>query len=113
MVSSETAVMYVYVLWLLGRRDFGVELKRLREVIARWWFMAHTTGRYTGSSESQIEADLNRLRGLGPGDADKFCETLDRIVRDTFTTDYWEITLPNRLDTSSASPDRSPPIGQR
>lgn len=101
MVSSETALMYVYVLWLLGRREFAVERKRLREVIARWWFMAHTTGRYTGSSETQIEADLNRLRDLPRGDADRFCETLDRIVADTFTTDYWEITLPNRLDTSS------------
>ena len=74
MVSSETALMYVYVLWLLGRRDFGVELKRLREVIARWWFMAHTTGRYTGSSETQIEADLNRASRSRTGDADKFCE---------------------------------------
>lgn len=107
MISSETALMYVYVLWLLGRRDFGVDLKRLREVIARWWFMAHTTGRYTGSSETQIEADLNRLREIPDGDADRFCNTLDRIVRDTFTNDYWEITLPNRLDTSSP---KSPPL---
>ena len=107
MISSETALVYVYVMWLLGRRDFGVELKRLREVIARWWFMAHTTGRYTGSSETQIEADLTRLREIRNGDADRFCETLDRIVRDTFTSDYWEITLPNRLDTSSS---KSPPL---
>ena len=107
MVTSETALMYVYILWLLGRRDFNVEIKRLREIIARWWFMAHTTGRYTGASDSQIEADLNRIRPLKNGDTDGFCEMLDRIVRDTFTKDYWEITLPNRLDTSSP---KSPPL---
>jgi hypothetical protein len=107
MISSETALIYVYTIWLLGRRDFGVEIKRLREVIARWWFMAHTTGRYTGSSESQIESDLNKLRDLDDGDAQGFCHLLDRIVKDTFTNDYWEITLPNRLDTSSA---KSPPL---
>ena len=107
MVSSETALMFVYIMWLLGRIDFGVELKRLRGVISRWWFMAHTTGRYTGSSETQLEADLNRTGDLPAGDAEKFCETLDRIVRDTFTQDYWDITLPNRLDTSSA---KSPPL---
>lgn len=107
MISSETALMYVYILWLLGRRDFNVNLKRLREVIARWWFMAHTTGRYTGSSETQIEADLNRVRSLQNGDTDGFCDMLDRIVRDAFTKDYWEITLPNRLDTSSP---KSPPL---
>ena len=107
MVSSETALMYVYILWLVGRHDFDVEIKKLREVIARWWFMAHTTGRYTGSSETQIEADLNRIRALSDGDSEGFCRLLDRIVRDTFTRDYWEITLPNRLDTSSP---KSPPL---
>ena len=107
MVSSETALVYVYILWLLGRRDFEVDLVRLRGVISRWWFMAHTTGRYTGSSESQIEADLNRIRELPEADGDAFCESLDKIVRDTFTTDYWDITLPNRLDTSSP---KSPPL---
>ena len=107
MVSSEAALVFVYVLWLLGRRDYGVELRRLRDVIARWWFMAHTTGRYTGSAETQLEADLTRIGNIPPGDSDTFCETLDRIVRDTFTKDYWDITLPNRLDTSSA---KSPPL---
>jgi hypothetical protein len=105
MVSSETALMYVYVLWL----NYGVDLQTLRRVIARWWFMAHTTGRYTGSSETQFEADLNRLRDIPTGSqsAERFCTTLDRIVLDTFTTDYWRITLPNRLDTSAA---KSPPL---
>ena len=107
MVSSEAALMFVYILWLLGRKDYGVGLRPLRDVIARWWFMAHTTGRYTGSAETQLEADLNRIASLPPGDSDKYCGTLDRIVRDTFTQDYWEITLPNRLDTSSA---KSPPL---
>src|SRR5262249_29200878 len=36
-----------------------------------------------------------------------FCAELDRIVRANFTGDYWEITLPNRLDTSSP---RSPAL---
>ncbi len=107
MISSQTALLYVYVLWLIGRLDFNVSLKRLRRVIARWWFMAHTTARYTGSSETQIEADLNKLRDIATGDADAFCNTLDAIVTDTFTRDYWDITLPNGLDRSSA---KSPPL---
>lgn len=105
MVTSENALIFTYVLWLIGKRDFGLDLKTLRGVIARWFFMAHTTGRYTSSPESAIEADLARIAILDPGDGAAFCAELDRIVRSNFTGDYWEISLPNRLDTSSA---RSP-----
>jgi hypothetical protein len=105
MVTSENALVYTYILWLIGRRDFGIDLKTLRSVIARWFFMAHTTGRYTSSPESQIESDLGRIGDLAAGDGSAFCLELDRIVRANFTGDYWDITLPNRLDTSSS---RSP-----
>lgn len=105
MVTSENALIYTYALWLIGRRDFALDLKTLRSVIARWFFMAHTTGRYTSSPESQIEADFGRIGTLYAGDGRAFCAELDRIVGAHFTGDYWEISLPNRLDTSSA---RSP-----
>jgi hypothetical protein len=105
MVTSENALVYTYILWLIGRRDFGIDRKPLRSVIARWFFMAHTVGRYTSSPESQIESDLGRISDLPAGDGAAFCAELDRIVRANFTGDYWEISLPNRLDTSSS---RSP-----
>ena len=105
MVTSENALIYTYILWLIGKRDFNLDLKTLRGVIGRWFFMAHTTGRYTSSPEGQIEADLARIGTLETGDGDAFCSELDRIVRSNFTGDYWGTSLPNRLDTSSA---RSP-----
>lgn len=102
MIASESAVIYTYVLWLIGKCDFSLDLGTLRRVVARWFFMAHTTGRYTSSPESQIEADLSRLVSLEPGDGQAFCDELDRIISANFTGDYWEISLPNRLDTSGA-----------
>ncbi len=107
MISSETAVMYVYIIWLVGRIEFKVDLQKLKEVTARWWFMAHTTSRYSNSPETQIEYDLNRIRSVSVENSDGFCQLLDHIVEDVFTRDYWEITLPNRLDTSSS---KSPPL---
>ena len=47
MITSENAVVYTYLMWLIGRRDFRLSYVELRGVIARWFFMAHTTGRYT------------------------------------------------------------------
>lgn len=99
MITAENALLYTYSLYLIGRRDFGVERMRLRDAIARWFFMAHTTARY--KSEGVFEADVNRLRPLPAGDGDAFCQCLDREIETVFTGDYWSISLPNRLATSS------------
>lgn len=105
MISSENAVLFSYALWLVGRIDFEIGLPPLRTVIARWFFMAHTTGRYTSSPESALEFDLGRISDLPKQDAAAFVAELERLIAANFTNDYWEISLPNRLDTSSA---RSP-----
>lgn len=102
MISSDNAIIFSYALWLIGRVDYGVPLDRLREVIARWFFMAHTTSRYSGSFETQVERDLAQLTDLKPGDADGFAAVLSKIVDDTLTTDFWQITLPNELASSAS-----------
>jgi hypothetical protein len=105
MVSSANAILYAYVFYLIGKRDFAVPIEELREIIARWFFMASLTGRYSSSPESQIESDLARLRDRSS--AAEFGEALDSVVRDTLTGDFWEIALPNALATSAA---RSPTL---
>jgi hypothetical protein len=105
MITSDNALLYSYTIWLIGHHDFGLTADELRPVIARWFFMAHTTGRYSNSPESQMEFDLGRIGGLPSGDGRAFIAELDRIIAANFTNDYWEISLPNRLDTSSS---RSP-----
>jgi len=102
MISSDNAVLFTYALWLYGRVDYGVPLDRLREVIARWFFMAQTTGRYSGTFETQFERDTARLSELKPGDADGYVRILSKTVDDTLTADYWTITLPNDLATSAS-----------
>jgi hypothetical protein len=102
MISSDNAVLFSYALWLIGRVHYRVRLDRLREVIARWFFMAHTTGRYTGAFESRFEQDAGRLADLAAGDADGYVRVLSSVVNDTLTADYWAITLPNELATSAS-----------
>lgn len=100
MISSETAILYTYSLWLIGRVDYKVAPDRLREVAARWFFMASLTGRYSGSVESQMEKDLSLLKSVT--NASEFCDALDGVVVDQLTPDYWAITLPNELATSAS-----------
>ena len=99
-ISSEMAVLYTHALWLIGKRDFKVDSYRLREVIARWFFMAALTGRYTGSPESRMEQDLALLReAYSPDD---FLRILNQQIEAVLTRDYWEVTLPNELETAAA-----------
>jgi hypothetical protein len=100
MVASQTNLMYCYALWLIGRVDYGVDIKRLRAAMARWFYMTSVTSRYTGSSETQMEADLAKLRSVTS--ADGYLAELDRICATELTTDFWEIRLPNDLERTTA-----------
>ena len=100
LISSQMAVLYTYALWLIGKRDFKVDLYRLREVMARWFFMATLTGRYTSSPEARFEQDMALLRGANT--ADDFVRILDEQISAVLTKDYWEVTLPNELETAAA-----------
>ncbi len=105
MISSQNALIFTYTLYLIGRTEFGVDEHDLRRVIAQWFFLTALTGRYTSSPESTMEFDLARLRGIA--DAASFVAVLRDICRNTLTNDYWSITLPTDLATSSA---RSPSL---
>lgn len=102
-VSSLNAILYSYVFYLIGRRDYSLSYRDLSGLIARWFFFVALTGRYTGSPESRMEQDLADLRGVDS--AEEFKARLQRKIDASFTSDYWQITLPNELATSSA---RSP-----
>lgn len=101
-LTSNMNIIYSYVIFLLGRTRYGVELARLRPLIARWLFMSQLTSRYTGSTESQIQRDLDRIEAGQVGDANAFEELLNEIVTSQLTPDFWRFNLPQQLDTSGA-----------
>jgi hypothetical protein len=105
MISSANNLLFSYMLYLIGRTEFGVDAFTLRKVIAQWFFMSAVTGRFTGSPESAMEFDLARLRGLSK--PEEFVEKLRQVCDVTLTTDFWGVTLPNDLATSSP---RSPSL---
>lgn len=100
LITSGVGLVYSYALYLIGLRDFQVGHTALRDVMARWLFLSQVTFRYSGAPETTIEADVARLEGLTT--ADEFIAALDAVVRDTFTPDFWDITLPNDLATSAS-----------
>lgn len=100
MITSQNNLLYTYALWIIGRVDFNVPVDELREVMARWFFMSQITGRYTNSPETRMQEDLNRLDGL-PENPAEFVKRLNQQIDAAITEDWWRVTLPDDLETSS------------
>jgi len=105
MISSQNNFLFSYILYLIGRTEYKVAEFELRRSISRWFFMSSVTGRFTGSPESAMEFDLARLRDVNT--ADGFVQMLNHICDITLTNDFWGVSLPNDLATSSP---RSPSL---
>jgi hypothetical protein len=100
MISSQNAMLYAYAFYLIGRQRFGLAEHKLQRLIGRWFYAASLTGRYTSSPETIMDGDLNRLKEVK--DADGFVTTLEGIMANELTNDFWTVTLPSNLDSSSA-----------
>jgi hypothetical protein len=93
--------MYSYVIFLIAKYDCGIEMSELRKLIARWFYFASLTGRYTSSAETKMEEDLNTIdKSIRAGEG--LPHILDRLIGTEITSDYWSITLPTSGLVSAA-----------
>ena len=100
-VASTNAVVFSYVLYLIGRYSYKVPPIKLNQVITKWIFMATITLFYTGSTESEVEKQFADLRDVK--DAEGFVSYLESVIETRFTDDYFAYTLPSSLEGSSAN----------
>lgn len=99
LIASGNSIVNSYVLFLIGKLNYSVEYKELEKVISKWFFMSSLTSRYSGSSESIMESDLNKIKNSK--DAEEFKNSLNMIIDSTLTNDFWNISLPNDLLVTS------------
>ncbi|WP_407282327.1 DUF262 domain-containing protein [Methanolobus sp. WCC1] len=105
MISSKNNLLFAYMLYLIGKTEYRIEEFDLRQAIARWFFMSCVTSRFARSPESDMEFDLARFRDVKDGK--QFINILEQVCDVTLTNDYWSVTLPNDMATSSS---RSPSL---
>ncbi len=99
LIASSNAVVFCYVLYLIGKYDYKVPAIELRKVIRKWIFMSTITYFYSGSTESDVEKQFADLRSVVS--ADEFVDYLNKVIETRFTDDYFRLTLPNELNTSA------------
>jgi len=102
LISSSMAVVNSYALYLIGKTEYKLDHNELENYIGKWFFMSVITSRYSSSPESQMEADLNKIKLCKTGL--NFKTVIDETIESNLTNDFCNITLPkDLLVTSSAN----------
>ena len=101
MVSSENALVYSYMMFLIGKYNFNINSEKLRKIIARWYYMVSTSSHYTGAFESTVQEELNDIDRIN--DAEEFEKYINDRISLVFTNDYFTHTIPDNLKSSAST----------
>ena len=96
MIRSQNTVNFAYVLYLtLCAQD--MDPAQIETLVRRWFVMSVLTGRYTGSSETAFGRDISNIDGQNAH------SYLDTIEQAELSDAFWNVGLPQQMDTSVAS----------
>ena len=96
LIRSQNTLNFAYILYLTLRSQ-GEVPQRIETVVRRWFVMSVLTGRYTSNTETAFGVDIGNINGQGAS-----CY-LDTIERAELSDAFWEVGLPQQMDTSVAS----------
>ena len=96
MVRSQNTVNFAYILYLTLRAQNEAP-ECIEKFVRRWFVMSILTGRYTGSPETAFGIDIGNIDRQG------VTGYLDTTERAELSDAFWEVALPQQMDTSVAS----------
>ena len=96
MIRSQNTLNFAYILYLTLRKQ-SVDSSKIETLVRRWFVMSVLTARYTGSPETAFDFDIRNIHEHG---AEKY---LERIELADLSNAFWNVGLPQNLDTSVAS----------
>lgn len=101
LIASSNAVIFSYVLYLIGKYEYKVKSVELNKIMIKWIFMSTVTLFYTGSTESEVEKQFADLRSISSSEG--FVNYLNDTIKTRFNDDYFKTVLPTELVSSSTS----------
>lgn len=97
MVRSQNVLNFDYALYL-ALKERKIDANKIEKIVRRWVVLSILTGRYSGSPESAFDYDIKRF--FSYNDPEEYL----RVTEAGDLSDaFWEVTLPQRFDTSVAS----------
>lgn len=97
LLHSQMTLDFAYMLYLKISKDSDISHALVKSYVQRWFVLSTLTGRYASSPESAMNRDIRVINEKG------FVEFLKDIEASELSDTYWNITLPQRLETTSTS----------
>lgn len=95
--NSQMTLTFGYTLYLMLHDDPNIPKEKIKFYVAKWYVLSTLTGRYTGSPETAMEADIRRIREKG------FIEVLAETEAVELSEAFWTAGLVQKLETSAAT----------
>ena len=96
LIRSQNTVNFAYILYLT-LREKDLEPAAIETLVRRWFVMSVLTSRYTNSPETTFGVDVSNIHEQG---ADTYLDTIERA---NLSDSFWDVGLPQRMDTPVAS----------
>lgn len=100
MITQPNAFMFIYGIYLIGI-DLSIDRRILERTISSFFFMSTLSRRYTSSSETRAQQDIQAIKdNIEKGIS--FQNTLEEFMQSSLTKDFFEIQLDSELNVSGA-----------
>lgn len=96
LIKGRMAIDFAYMLFIRLRNDKTIDKLKVNHYVQKWYVMSVLTSRYGASPESQMERDLRAIKDKG------FLRFYDEVMAN-YGDDYWNVSLPQTLQTSSST----------
>ena len=96
LIRSQNTINFAYILFLT-LRDLKTPFPEIQTLVRRWFVMSVLTGRYTNSPETTFTVDIRNISEQGAR------SYLDTIERAELSDAFWDVGLPQQMDTPVAS----------
>lgn len=97
LLNSKMTLDFAYTLYLILLDDDTMPNAQIKRYVQKWFVLSTLTSRYIGSPETVMDRDMRSIGEKG------FVSFLDEIEASSLSDTFWEVTLPQNLESSSVN----------
>ena len=97
LLTSKNTLDFAYMLYLKLLDDPDIPNAQIKRHVQKWFVLSTLTGRYVNSPESSMSRDIRSIEEKG------FLTFFQETERSALSDTFWEVTLPQNLETTSVN----------